>query len=139
MASMTDEVRSEWFDWARVRGLANSTATFASFTFPRRVHPTRGAAVFGHWLRTLGPQIPRAFWGLRASDRTAAGALHYHVLVVGLEPAERILADRAWRAVSGGFARVAPSSPQRVLYTIKAGGHALDGLEAFGHWPEDLR
>jgi hypothetical protein len=128
-----DSVRSEYFGWAATYGFAEHSATFGTLTFPRAFHPTGANTVFRAWLRNLGPRIPRSFYGLRAEDRTLANILHYHVVICGLRPAERTIAERAWRTVSGGFSRFAPSTPTRLLYVTKVPGLILD---PFGQWPK---
>lgn len=134
-------VSDGWVPWL---GALRMT-TFSTQTFESSVHPEKGDRVFRRFVRGLCTRLPRAVYGVRATERTARGWIHFHLVLRGLMPDERVsrseilelreLARSMWSEAGGGFSQWKPLTAGRLAYAVKyvAKGGEVD---PFGVWPE---
>jgi hypothetical protein len=133
-------LRDSWVEWM----MALPLTTFAGWTFREPLHEARADRIWREWHDELQDRLKRPLWGVRATEYQKRGALHYHAVLAGLMPQERVsrrevlacraLAHRVWERLTGARARFAPVTPRRVAYCAK---HVTKRgvLEPFGAWP----
>ena len=103
--------------------------SFVTHTFADNIHPEAAHNIYRRWIRHVELLTDGPLRWARATEYQKRGVLHYHSLIDGWLPLDRITGGEVierreavkalWMDLGGGFSSVDPYTPARAIYCTK--------------------